>query len=1319
MNHEVRNLPLLPAQESVLFAETAHGRTGTHNLALALRLTGPLDRTALDTALRQLLARHEALRVRITAPGPGPGPEDTDQGERTQTVTAEAHVTVTDVDLTATDVDLTATDVDLTATGDDTLDAVLAAHFTRAQDQPFRLDTAPLLRVSLLRLGDDHHVLLLVVHHSVADGHSMDVIARELTTLYEAAAQGLPDPLGPPALRYTDHVDAALTGGSERRRTRALEYWRTTLDGAPATLDLPMADLGGTTRRQAATHRHDLPRPTVARLRALADAQRTSLFSVLAAGAFALFGRYTGESDIVLGVPLSTRIAPGSEGLVALTVNTMPLRADWAPDQDFLTLLHTVQGRTFQALRHQGVAFHELVHTLNPPRTAGRQPVFQLGLNHMRAEPAPTPGTDLRVEPLPVANATAAFELMLTFVETADDVRVYVEYDTQRFGQDTVQDLARHLAHLLTAAADDPRTPLADIELMDETERLRVLHHWNDTAAPLTDDTVPSLFARQAALHGERTAVICGDQSLNYRELERRSARLARLLAARGAAPGTFVGLSLRRTADTVVALLAVLRTGAAYVPLDPAYPAQRLAHMLADAAPALLLTESAAVGGLPEGPGTPPRLLLDDPAVTAALDTDDDTPFAPAVTPDQTAYVIYTSGSTGRPKGVPVTHRNVANLAAWAADAFGDGLARVLAATSLNFDVSVFEILGPLLNGGSIELVRDLLEIGERGGWHGTLVSGVPSVLARLVADGAPDLRADHLVLAGEALTAPVAARLRAAVPGARLVNAYGPTETTVYASTSATGGKGDDRTEEDTPPIGGPLRNTRLYVLDDRMRPVPVGIPGELYIAGAGVTQGYLHRPDLTESRFVPDPFTAQDAGTARMYRSGDIVLRRPDGQLRYVGRSDDQVKLRGFRVEPSEIEAVVAEQPDVTQAVVVPHEDRHGEHRLVAYVTAAPGTTPDPARLRTAAARLLPAYMVPAAVVLLDELPLSPAGKLDRARLPDPGFGTSEGRAPHTPDEIAVAALFADALGLDRVSATDSFFDLGGHSLLAMRLAARVSTELRAELTVRDLFETPTVEGLARRLRPDATTPADAPAPAKTDDFAVLLPLRTRGDKPPLFCFHPGFGLSWSYAALTRRLDQDQPVYALQARGIGRDEQLPATYDELLDDYARQVRTIQPEGPYRLLGWSFGGLVAHSLAARLQAEGHDVELLAMLDSVLVGTDEDLAPDETRALIETETADIRQVVPDGTRLTAVVENLIRLRAQFRPAPYRGDLLYFTAANEPGRPESVSEPWQPHVDGRLVEHRVDCAHLDMMKARPAREIGDLLGKALDAVDAH
>ncbi|WP_328549963.1 non-ribosomal peptide synthetase [Streptomyces sp. NBC_00366] len=1285
MNNEAGTLPLLPTQESVLFAETAHGRPGTHNLALALRLSGPLDRAALDGALHTLTERHEALRTGITEHAGGPR----------QSIADAVIVPVEETDLTATAPDL--------------IDGVLDRHCTEAQDRPFRLDRAPLLRATLFRLDTQRHVLLLVAHHTIADGDSLDVLAREFAVLYAAHAEGRPSPL-PPAPGYADHVAARLSGAHDRRRARALEYWCAELDGAPATLDLPMARLGGSTGRHAATHRRDLPRPVAAQLRALAGEHRASLFSVLAAGAFALFGRYTGESGIVLGVPLSTRLEPGSESLVALTVNTMPLRVRFDADEEFLPLLRQVQGRTFQALRHQGVPFHELVHTVNPPRNAGRQPVFQLALNHVRTGPEAVPGAGLLVESLPIANATAAFELMLTFVESGDDIRFYVEYDTERFDDSGVRTLADHLANLLTAVCADPRTPLTGIDLMDEEERRRVLHHWNSTGAPLTDDTVPVLFARQAARHGDTTAVVCGSDTLSYRELDRRSARMARLLSERGVGRGDFVGLATHRSTATVVALLAVLRAGAAYVPLDPVYPPERLAFMVEDAAPALVISESSAVGSLPAHPDAPPVLLWDDPSVQAFLDAPGDGTFERAVTADQTAYVIYTSGSTGRPKGVEVTHRNIANLAAWAADAFGDGLRRVLAATSLSFDVSVFEILGPLLNGGSIEIVRDLLEIGERGGWQGTLVSGVPSVLDRLIADGAPDLRADHLVLAGEALTPQVAARLRAAVPGARLVNAYGPTETTVYASASAT--RDDEAgTAEDAPPIGRPLRNTRLYVLDDRMRPQPVGVPGELYIAGAGVTRGYLHRPDLTEARFLPDPHGEPGAP---MYRSGDIVLRRPDGQLQYVGRADDQVKLRGFRIEPSEVEAVLGEQPEVAQAVVVLHQDRQGERRLVGYVTPAPGTTPDPARLRAAVARLLPEYMVPAAVVPLDALPLSPAGKLDRGRLPAPDFGALVGRPPRTPDETALAALFAEALGLPQVSATDSFFDLGGHSLMAIQLVRRICARLGTELTVRDLFETPTVQGLAQRLRPHSATAASAPR-APSNDFGVLLPLRTRGSRPPLFCIHPGFGLSWSYAALMRRLDGEQPVYALQARGIIPGEEMPDSYQELLDDYLRQIRDVRPHGPYRLLGWSFGGLVAHSLATRLQAEGERVELVAMLDTVMVTGDE-TEPADLRELIETETAAVRQVVPDEQRLLAVVENLIRLREQFRPERLRGDVLFLVAAEEPGRPPSFSEPWLPYVEDRLLEHRIACTHLEMLNARPAREIGDLVAKALDAL---
>ncbi|TQF02414.1 amino acid adenylation domain-containing protein [Kitasatospora acidiphila] len=1271
MRNEDRQLPLLPAQEGVLFVERMHGGPGTHNLALALGLDGPLDRAALDATLRALTDRHPALRTAFVE----------QDGALRQQIADQVELTLRTADFSQ----------------ESETDQLLAEHFTAAQQEPFPLDQAPLLRPTLLRLAEQRHVLLLVMHHSVSDGVSADVLAGEFELLYAACATGQPDPLPQLSLAYPDFVRGHA--GSPNRLARSLDYWRSELAGAPATLDLPRARTAGPTERRAATLRQDIPRPVAARLRELARQNRCSLFSVLATGAFAVLMRHTGERDLVLGVPMSSRLQPGSEGLVGLTVNTMPLRVRADADQEptFTQLLHQVQAKTLQGLRHQHLSFSQLVHAVNPPRSSGRQPVFQLGLNHAVGPAAPVRRAGLLVERLPIPNATAAFELMLTFMEDDQDAWVYCEYDVDRLDQDTVTELARHLVRLLEGAAADPESPLSALELMGETERERVLRSWNDTAAPRITAAVSELFAEQVRRHPDRIATVWREEELSYRELDERASRLARVLRQHGVGDGDFVGIALPRSNAIPVALLAVHKAGAAYVSLDPSYPRDRLAYMMADAEPTLVITDSATDFEVPAELDLP-LLRLDDPAVIAESAELPAASYAVPVDAEQLAYIIYTSGSTGRPKGVMVSHANLANLAAWAAETFGDGLRRVLAATSINFDVSVFEIFGPLLSGGSIEIVRDLLELGERGSWDGTLVSGVPSVLARLIEDGGLRVRADYLVLAGEALSPHVARRLRAALPGIRLVNAYGPTETTVYASASATADP-----DEGAPPIGRPLRNTQLYVLDERKRPVPAGVAGELFIAGDGLARGYLNQPELTAARFVPNPFGPADA---LMYRTGDLVRWRPDGQLDFLGRSDDQVKLRGFRIELGEVESVLAGLPDVAQAAVLVHEDERGERRLVGYVTAAGGGEPDLARITTAASRLLPGYMMPT-LVPLPELPLTPSGKLDRSRLPQPDFAATEGRAPQTPEEQALAELFGQALGLPQVAATDSFFDLGGHSLMAIRLVSRIREELGAALTVRDLFEAPTVEHLAGRLTKSAAG----------DDFSVLLSLRPGGDQAPLFCVHPGFGLSWAYAALLRRLGPDQPVYGLQARGVGGAEQLPASLDELVTDYLAQIRAVRPHGPYRLLGWSFGGVVAHALATRLQDAGEQVDLVALLDTVMVTAedqdDDELVPEDDEQL-QREIASVLAVVPDGDQLIAVVQNLIRLRYQFEPGHCRGDLVFFTAAEEPDRDSSViADRWRPHVSGRLTEHIVSCAHLDMMSAPYADQIGDLLAKTL------
>ena len=614
---------------------------------------------------------------------------------------------------------------------------------------------------------------------------------------------------------------------------------------------------------------------------------------------------------------------------------------------------------------------------------------------------------------------------------------------------------------------------------------------------------------------------------------------------------------------------------------------------MLEDARPALILTSSEVASVLPGDATSDNRILLDAPEVrellhglpdTAPTDRDRLTPLLPA----NAAYVIYTSGSTGRPKGVVVPHRNVADLAAWAGRDIGpQHLSQVLAATSLNFDVSVFEMFGPLLGGGCIEIVRDVLALLERpaGGWSGSLVSAVPSAMSQMIGQGRSTVTADLVVLAGEALSAHALNTIRAAVPGSRIANIYGPTEVTVYATAWYT-----DQEAQGAPPIGRPIRNTRAYVLDAALRPVPPGVAGELYLAGAGLARGYLNRPGLTAERFTADPFGP--AGS-RMYRTGDIVRWTAEGEIVYLGRTDSQVKVRGFRIELGEIEAVLARHDAVAQVAVVVREDQPGDQRVVGYVVPSGTTQIETTELRDLAAAALPEYMIPSAFVLLDALPLNPSGKLHRQALPAPDYAAlSAGRGPRNEQERQLCGMFAEVLGLDRVSIDDNFFALGGHSLLVTRLVSRIRTELGGDLPVRAVFDASTVAALAERLSgADGEFAAGALRP--------LLPLRPTGGRPPLFCIHPGLAVSWGYANLLPHLPAEVPVYGLQARGLNGRDQLPGRVEAMAADYLAQIRSVQPAGPYRLLGWSFGGMVAQAITAILQAQGERVELLAVLDA------------------------------------------------------------------------------------------------------------------------
>ncbi|MEU3859275.1 amino acid adenylation domain-containing protein [Streptomyces sp. NPDC028722] len=829
----------------------------------------------------------------------------------------------------------------------------------------------------------------------------------------------------------------------------------------------------------------------------------------------------------------------------------------------------------------------------------------------------------------------------------------------------------------------------------------------------MTTANLIDLFEEQARRRPDAVAVVCGERSLSYRELDSRANRLAHLLAGSGARPGVFVGVCLPRSLDLPVALLAVLKTGAAYLPLDPSYPAERVAWMVQDAHPVVVV-------GTSEVLRSGNRLLLDDPVVAARLaDTPDGAPQV-VRDPGDAAYMIYTSGSTGRPKGVVVAHANVMALFTAARDVFDFGPDDVWTLFhSYAFDFSVWELWGALLHGGTLVVVPvdtarsapDFLRLlADR---RVTVLNQTPSAFYELARADAEDpvtssqLALRYLVFGGEALDL---ARLEEWYerhgPGKpELVNMYGITETTVHVTFTALD---PDRTAA-AGLVGRPLPGVRCYVLDDRLNLVPPGVVGELYVGGVGVAWGYWGRGGLTADRFVPDPFGGVGE---RLYRTGDLVRWGRWG-LEYSGRMDDQVKIRGFRIELGEVESVLARCPGVADAVVVAGTNGRGERCLVGHVTPGrPDGSVNPSQLGVAAreftSRHLPAHMVPAVVMVSAEFPLSPTGKVDRRALPAPVFEVSASR-PRSPAEAVLCTLFADVLGLDEVGPDDGFFDLGGHSLVAMSLVNRVRSALGVELGVSAVFEAPTPAALAR-LVAGHTTGGGA--------HDVLLELRGHGSQPPLFCMHPSSGMSWSYAGLLHHLDPETPLYGLQAPSVAGDSALPETIEELAADYLRRIRTVQPRGPYRLLGWSFGGLVAHEIAVRLEREGQQVELLAVLDVSPTAAETDGTQAEGLADDTLEEA-VAEVIGDASlpeetiaRMTATVRYSSRLRDRFTPGRFGGDLLLYTAG-----PSALADDWRPHIGGRITTHEIATTHLRMMRPVALTQIGPVLAAALAGED--
>ncbi len=1070
----LRQFPLTFAQQRLWFLDQLEPGNTAYNIISALRMAGPLDTAAMERAVADLLRRHEPLRTVFR----------TAEGQPVQVVLPflEPRIPVEAVD----------------APEGERHPAALRI-VAEEQARPFDLARGPLFRARMLRLGEDDHVLVLAMHHIVTDGWSIGVLYRELCASYAAYVEGRPPELPPLPIQYADYAvwERAQAGRMEEQ----LAYWRTVLRGAPALLDLPL----DRPRPAVQTHaggmvRLKYPPAFGETMRALAQRLEVTPFMVILAAFNALLSRWSGQDDVVVGTPTAGRSRKETEGLVGFFINTIALRTRLDGDPTFAELVERVRETSIGAYAHQDAPFERVVDELKVERALSHSPITQVNVI-LHTEPVdPIVLGDLRlglVEPEP---ESTQHELSFSLRDRwrGMPMEFDVEYNRDLFDRTTVERMAAHFHALFMAAAADPTLRLSQLPLGDEAEREEALTRWNATDADYPAVPVHALVAAQAARTPDAVAVTSGSvasggESLTYAALEDRSNRLAHHLRSLGVGAESLVAISMERSAALLVAMLAVWKAGAAYVPVDPAYPADRRAYMLADSGATVVLSDTASAEGIP---ATDARVVVVD---AIDLSAEAGTATLVDVDADALAYVIYTSGSTGRPKGVMVPHRGVANFLESMRREPGMTADDVLVAvTSLSFDIAVLELLLPLVAGARVVVAtrEQALDPGKLAALlresNATAMQATPATWRMLVQSGWAGDANLAILCGGEALPPELARELIGR--GRGLWNLYGPTETTIWSAV--------ERVESaEAIRLGHPVANTRLYVLDPAGQPCAPGIPGELYIGGDGVVRGYLRRPGLTAERFVPDPFAAQghEAAGARLYRTGDRVRRRTDGALEFLGRVDFQVKLRGFRIELGEIESALAEQPGVREAVAAVREDAAGDARLVAYVVA-DGPAPAADALRTALAARLPDYMVPGAFVVLDALPLTPNGKTDRRALPAPEAVKPADTVrvpPRTPAEKAVAAIWRDVLRTDEVGVDDNFFNVGGHSLLLAQVATRLSEWLGREVPLLDLFRHTTVAAQAAHVTAEGgERPAARPTGGQASQRLAARPVRTGG-------------------------------------------------------------------------------------------------------------------------------------------------------------------------------------------------------------------------------
>ncbi len=1157
-----QRIPLSFAQERLWFLNQLEPDNPSYNVPVALRLNGDLNVGALEKSINAIVARHETLRTKFAAV----------DGEPFQVVSNDT-VTVEFVDLTLSP------GVDVHVESQRLMSA--------AAEQPFDLGRDYPLRASLIKLAPDEHLLLLTMHHIVSDAWSVNILVQELSIFYEAFTTQSEPRLAELPIQYRDFAAWQRNWLQNGFLGQQVAYWVSQLAGA-AKLKLPTDHLRPTVRSHRGAHlSFKIGSELSQKLAELSKAEGATLFMTLLAAFKVLLYRYTGERDIVVGAPIAGRNRVETENLIGFFVNSLALRTDLSGNPTFRQLLGRVSKVAFDAYAHQDLPFEKLVEELNPVRDVSQTPVFQVMFGLQNAPRTAPQLSSLKVTRVAVDTHTAKFDLTLLMTETANGLSGWLEYSADLFDASTIERLREHFENLLVSIASNPDGRIANLPFMTPQERQQLLVDWNATRTAFPrEHSIHDLFEEQARNTPNAVAVVFNDREVTYGELNRRANQFARYLRRHGVGPDVIVGLATERSIEMIVGLLAILKAGGAYMPLDPSYPHERLLFMIEQANVKLLLCQKHLLASLPASEAR--VIQLDDPEVN----TEDDQNLARVSEAENLAYVMYTSGSTGQPKGVSVTHRNVVRLVKDTNYAKFDATKVFLQFAPVTFDAATLEIWGPLLNGAKLVVtapgIESLENLGQTIQHYGVTTLWLTAGLFHEMVDNQLDhlQGVQELIAGGDVLSAPHVRKVTKTLRNCRLINGYGPTENTTFTCcqtlTSADTGR--------SVPIGRPISNTQVYVLSNELEPVPAGVPGELCIGGDGLARGYLHDPGSTAEKFLPNPFAT--APGERLYRTGDLVKYRRDGSLEFLGRLDQQVKVRGYRVELGEIEFALAQHPDVRECVVTVEESANGEKRLIGFVAPNAGTAPRAEQLKTFLGEKLPEYLVPSFIGVLDSLPLSSNGKVDRQALPkiDELAVGDVFVAPRTPEEIGIANIWKSLLGIDKVGIRDNFFVLGGHSMLAVRLVSEIKKAYDKKIPLSFLYQGATVEALAALVSGDHSYA-----------HLTLSQIKPGSSWPPFFCVSGPEVNALGYATLAHHLGEQQPVYSLQGE-FRRDiegEYTPEEIESWARDYVKAVRELQPEGPYMFGGMCTGALIAFDMAAQLEAEGQETGLLVIFDT------------------------------------------------------------------------------------------------------------------------